>query len=277
MAIIAKDFANVQPLKADVQPIRADIHPDLFRDAAMHLILSGVGLAAGCLLAFSVFGIGWRGAVTALACYGVMALFVMAGLARHAHPPRFGFANAITLTRAAMTALLYGIGGEWLFGGLPALGEGLRWTLAIMAALILILDGLDGPVARRSGMASPFGARFDMESDALFVLAVCWLVMATGAAGAWMLAFGSLHYAFLLAGMRLPWLNGPLEPARRRKVIYVAQASAPTIGLTPFCPPGVAWTLCAVAFLLVLFSFATDIVTLLSRESRSDRDHAAAM
>jgi phosphatidylglycerophosphate synthase len=268
MVIIAEKFANVQPLKADVRPIRANIHPALFRDAGMHLILFGVGLAAGVLLTFSVFGIGWRGAVTALACYGLMSFLIMAGLVRHAHPPRFGFANAITLTRAVLTALLYGIGGEWLFGGLPGLGEGLRWTLAIIAAVILILDGLDGTVARRTGMASPFGARFDMETDALFVLAICWLVMATGQAGAWMLAFGSLRYAFLLAGMRLPQLNGPLKPLRRRKVIYVAQAAAPTLGLTPFCPPGVAWVLCAIAFLLVLSSFTTDSITLLSRPSR---------
>jgi phosphatidylglycerophosphate synthase len=269
MAIIARDFANVPPLEANVRPIRANIHPVLLRDTAMHLLLFGVGLAAGALVAFSVFGIGWRGAVTALFCYGLMGLLILAGLVRHAHPPRFGYANAITLTRAALTALLYGIGGEWLFGGLPALGEGLRWTLAIIAAVILILDGLDGTVARRTGMASPFGARFDMETDALFILAICWLVMATGAAGAWMLAFGSLHYAFLLAGMRLPRLNGPLRPLRRRKVIYVVQAAAPTFGLTPFCPPNVAWMLCAAAFFLVLLSFTTDSITLLSRPAKA--------
>jgi phosphatidylglycerophosphate synthase len=266
MALIARQVASLQSLESGVHAVKGSIHPVLLRDALMHLRLSGVGLAAGTLLAYSVFGIGWRGAVTALACYGLMAMLVLAGLARHEHPPRFGFANAITLTRASMTALLYGIGGEWLFGGLPALGEGLRWSLAILAALILILDGLDGPVARRSGLASPFGARFDMEADALFVLAICWLVMATGAAGAWMLLFGSLRYAFLLVSLRLPRLNGPLEPARRRKAIYVAQAAAPTIGLTPFCPPSVAWGLCAAAFLLVLLSFAADSITLLTRD-----------
>ena len=265
MAIIAEKFANVQPLKANVRPLGVNIHPDLFRDAWMHLTLFGVGLAAGTLVAFSVFGIGWQGAVTALACYGMMAMLIMAGLARHAHPNRFGYANAITLTRAALTALLYGIGGEWLFGGLPALGEGLRWSLAIMAALILILDGFDGAVARRTGMASAFGARFDMETDGLFILAICWLVMATGAAGGWMLAFGSLHYVFMLAGMLIPRLTAPLKPLRRRKIIYVAQAAAPTIGLTPFCPPGLAFVLCAVAFILVLLSFAADSITLLTR------------
>jgi phosphatidylglycerophosphate synthase len=269
MAIIARQVASLQTLEAGVHAVKGSIHPVLLRDALMHLRLWGVGLAAGTLLAYSVFGIGWRGAMTALTCYGLMSLMTLAGLSRHAHPPRFGLANAITLTRASMTALLYGIGGEWLFGGLPALGDGLRWSLAILAALILVLDGLDGPVARRSGMASPFGARFDMEADALFVLAICWLVMATGAAGAWMLLFGSLRYAFLLASLRLPRLNEPLEPARRRKIIYVAQAAAPTIGLTPFCPPAVAWGLCIAAFLLVLASFATDSITLLTRDPQT--------
>jgi phosphatidylglycerophosphate synthase len=265
MATIAVNVARFRALEGGLRPLRQGIHPALLRDARTHLLLVGIGLAAGALLAFSVFGIGWRGSLTALACYGLMSFLVIAGLARHAHPSRFGHANAITLTRAAMTALLYGIGGEWLFGGLPALGEGLRWSLASLAALILILDGLDGPVARRSGMASAFGARFDMEADCLFVLAVCWLMMATGAAGAWMLVFGSLRYAFMLASLRWPGLNGELKPMRRRKAIYVAQAAAPTIGITPFCPPALAWGLCAAAFALVALSFALDAFALLSR------------
>ena len=37
------------------------------------------------------------------------------------------------------------------------------------------LDGVDGWLARRSGIASAFGARFDMEIDALLILVLAVL------------------------------------------------------------------------------------------------------
>jgi phosphatidylglycerophosphate synthase len=218
--------------------------------------------------------LGWRGSVTALACYGLMAMLVMLGLSRHAHRSRFGLANAITLTRAALTALLFGVAGEWLFGGMGAFGGTLRWELAGAAALILALDGLDGRVARRSGMDSPFGARFDMEADALFILAMYILAMETGAAGSWVLFCGSVRYVFVAAAHFAPWLNAPLPPAIRRKAIYVVQAAAPLIALTPVCPPALAQALCAVAFVFVLSSFAIDYVWLATHARREKQGGA---
>ncbi len=64
---------------------------------------------------------------------------------------------------------------------------------------ILLLDGLDGWVARRRAETSLFGAHFDMETDALFVLVVTlrlWLV--TGY-GPWVLASGLLRYGYVLS------------------------------------------------------------------------------
>ena len=39
--------------------------------------------------------------------------------------------------------------------------------LVALAAVALVLDAVDGRVARRTGTVSPFGARFDMEVDAV--------------------------------------------------------------------------------------------------------------
>ncbi len=262
MAVLADDVRDLSPFKAGA-------HTPLFRDAIFHLALIGCILVLAILSALSMAVLGWRGAVTALAGYALMTLFIMLGLVRHAHPSRFGLANTITLTRAGLTALLFGFAGEWFFGGLPAFSPGLRWALAGVASLILVLDGLDGRVARRNGMASPFGARFDMEADTLFMLAVYVLAVAGSAVDAWIMACGSVRYAFVVTGLFITRLNAPFRPTLRGKAIYVAQAAAPIIALMPICPSFLACLLCAAAFLLVLYSFAVDSLWLLRHAPES--------
>jgi phosphatidylglycerophosphate synthase len=244
---------------------RGDLPEPLLKEAGLQLALFGVGLAGIVLMALATSTLGWWAAVTALLCYVGMAALILAGLIRHAHPHRFGLANTITLSRAALTALLFGIAAEWLAGGTGAFADRARWSLAAIAALILILDGLDGHAARRGGTASPFGARFDMEADALFVLALFLLVMATGALGPWVLACGVIRYAFLIACQIEPRLNGPLPPRRRRKAIYVVQAVSPMVALMPICPPIYGSMLCAAAFGFVAYSFGADCIFLLTR------------
>ena len=73
-------------------------------------------------------------------------------------------------------------------------------------------DAADGALARRQGLASAFGARFDMETDAAFTLVLSALVWQAGQAGAWVLASGLMRYAFVGAAIALPWLAGPLPP-----------------------------------------------------------------
>ncbi|MFD8079956.1 CDP-alcohol phosphatidyltransferase family protein [Streptomyces sp. NPDC059718] len=44
--------------------------------------------------------------------------------------------------------------------------------ITCLATLALLVDAVDGRVARRTGTTSPLGARFDMETDA-FLIRVC--------------------------------------------------------------------------------------------------------
>ena len=66
----------------------------------------------------------------------------------------------------------------------------LLWEARYVEALILTAvagasDAVDGWIARRRGVASPFGARFDMELDALFVAVLSWAALDAGRAGPW--------------------------------------------------------------------------------------------
>src|SRR5262249_33734821 len=167
-------------------------------------------LFAAALALQSGAAFGWRGFGAALVCFGIVAMLVLLGLGQHMPHRRFGVANAVTLTRAAVDALMVGVVTETLFGGALFADATLSWILVATATAALLLDGVDGWAARRTGMASDFGARFDMETDALFLLMLSLLVHATGKVGIWVLASGLMRYGFVLASWLWPCLAGQL-------------------------------------------------------------------
>jgi phosphatidylglycerophosphate synthase len=178
------------------------------------------------------------------------------------HPaPRFGCPNIVTLARAGATALVAGYAAECLAGLVPA--PGLALGFAGLAALALAADGIDGWLARRHGPATAFGARFDMEVDALMLLVLSVLAFGLGKAGAWVLMIGLMRYGFVVAGHVWPVLNGPLPPSFRRKLVCVVQGVVLVAIAVPFVGPGAAGVLAAVALASLAWSFAVDVLSLL--------------
>ena len=253
MSLSAGEVAALRPKAQASSPLRWD--------AGVYLALVGTALAGAITMATDAAALGMRGAVAAILCYGIVVLLVLRGLTRYAHPSRFGLANILTLARASLTALLFGFAGDHALGASMFAG-GIRWLAVSFAPIIVVLDGLDGYAARRNGTASAFGAHFDMEADALFILSLSALVMAAAGAGPWILVSGSLRYAFVGLGHIELRFRAPLPPLMRRKAIYVIQALAPIAALTPLCPAGLGSALCALAFALVLYSFGADCVWL---------------
>jgi len=236
--------------------------PLLF-DAGVQLLLLAGGLGLASLALTPVEALGWRGAIVAFALYGVIAAFILNGLSHHAPHHRFGLANSVTLSRAAAAALFVGIVGDG-----ASLGENARWVLVAIGTVALLLDGVDGWAARRSGLASAFGARFDMEVDALFILALSALVQITGQAGPWVLLSGFLRYIFVGAGWVWPRLASPLPPSLRRKAICVIQGAVLVTALAPPVGPDLARFLCLGALALLIYSFAADGVWLVAGTSK---------
>jgi phosphatidylglycerophosphate synthase len=190
----------------------------------------------------------------AFGLYGVIAVFVLAGLRHHA-PRRFGAANGITLLRAAAVSFLAGI------AMLDApFSPALRGAVVGIGCAGLLLDGVDGFVARRGGLASRFGARFDMEVDAISVLVFTLLLLRTGQAGPWVLAIGLARYIFVGVGWLWPALARELPQSLRRKTICVVTVTALLVALTPFVAAGPARMICAAALVVLVYSFAVDCV-----------------
>jgi hypothetical protein len=132
----------------------------------------------------------WRAAVLALGGGGLLLWLV----AKHLTAASFGLANLVTLARGALTLLLLALLGA------PA-GTALGWLAVALGIAAVALDGVDGQLARSRGEVSDFGARFDMETDALLILVLAALVWQLDKAGAWILLAGLLRYLFVPRAM----------------------------------------------------------------------------
>ena len=224
-----------------------------------------LGVAAG----LGAAGVSTFSLVTAALGWATLCAFVLAGLTHHPYR-RFGAANAITTLRAAIAVALLALVSEaGATGGILSDG-GAWWAITAAAVFSLSLDGVDGPLARRAGLASAFGARYDMEIDALLALVLSLLIWRSGELGPWVLALGTMRYAFLAAAYRLPALRAPLFPSMRRKSVCVVQIAALcTIVAPPVAPPLSVW-IGSIATLALLYSFGRDTLWLLRRGSASN-------
>lgn len=192
------------------------------------------------------------------AAFAIMML-VAAGFRRARHPrTHFGLANQITTVRALLVALVVGAIGE------PANAVTAAMTV-VVSLLAILLDGVDGWAARRTESSSEFGARFDMEVDALLILALSVLVWQHGKAGAWVIASGLIRYVFLAGGVLAAWLHAPLPPSRRRQTVCVVQIVGLMLALTPTIAPPASALLAATALAALCYSFAVDTLWLWSR------------
>ncbi len=217
--------------------------------------LASIGVAAAGLAVFA-FAIGERLALSTLyvpktlAVFGLGMALLLAHLPAHRPLQRFGSANQATLARAVLVALAAGLVGE----GHAPLGA----FAAAVGLLSLALDGVDGWLARRNGLASPFGARFDMETDAALVMVLATLTWQLHKAGAWVLLAGLLRYAFVAAGWAVPWLRRRLAPSRRRQTVCVVQILALAAALVPAVAPPWSAIVAAAGLLALCYSFAAD-------------------
>lgn len=201
---------------------------------------------------------------TALVClFGGAA--IVAGLRAGRFPhDRLGLCNVVTMIRAAVIAALAGLAPAAEALRDPAM---LGWVVFGLALVAVLLDGVDGWAARRSGLQSAFGARFDMETDVVLAIILGLLAWQTGKVGVWFLALGLMRPAFALAARLLPALRRPLPEARRRKRVAALQMLVQVALLAPVVTAPLAPILGAGALIVVGASFGADVRWLLRQRS----------
>lgn len=240
---------SMNPLTAS--PLRPLVFSALFHVAAVLPLVTGLALVLA-----QTFQLSSGYVLQSLAVFAGLLLALLPFLPQHRPLQRFGPANGVTLLRAGIAALAAGLIGR------PEPPPGLAWTLAALAGVALILDGVDGWLARRGGWQSPFGARFDMEVDAFFILTLAALVHQADKAGGWVLLSGALRYGFVALGYLLPWLRQPLPLRWRRQAVCVIQTTVLALCLIPPLAPPWSTLLAAGALALLTLSFTADTVWL---------------
>lgn len=141
------------------------------------------------------------------ALVGAMAGVVLVHAAASA--PRSDGPGPADLVTGLRLGMAIGIGALVLFAALPPP------MLAALLVLALATDAFDGWIARSTGSASRFGARFDLETDAVLLAAAALAAMEF--TGPIVLLAPMLRPAWVLAALALPWLERPLPPSFRRR------------------------------------------------------------
>ncbi|MGI9494202.1 MAG: CDP-alcohol phosphatidyltransferase family protein [Geminicoccaceae bacterium] len=231
----------------------------------------GDAAISSIMVAVLITGIGWfmvweavwqtQHLIAGMIGFGILASVVNLHWAIHQPGARFGEANQTTLLRSGLVCLI----GSTLIADGPT--PEISWYLIGMIAVALALDAVDGFLARRLRLSSAFGARFDMEIDALLLLILSLLVWQTEQAGAWVLAIGLMRYAFVGASWFFPSLNSPLDPSWRRKCVCALQGIALFACLLPPLDQTKASVIAALALAALTISFGLDIKALLLRET----------
>jgi phosphatidylglycerophosphate synthase len=215
----------------------------LFAALAGSARLTGVGLRPA----------GW---VVAVTC-GVSTNVALARGRSRCRVDRLTPADWVTLARATLAVGVAALIADSFARPAPVT------MLVSLAALALVLDAVDGWVARRTRTMATLGAHFDAEVDAFLILVLSAYVARS--AGGWVLAIGAARYAFLAAGWPLPWMRGQLPPRYWRKIVAATQGIVLTLAAAHVLARTLTQVVLLAALALLAESFGRDVVWLRSR------------
>ncbi|MFF3918625.1 CDP-alcohol phosphatidyltransferase family protein [Streptomyces sp. NPDC001852] len=226
---------------------------------------AGIQLLLLALLGTAI-GMGPAGWLTGLA-FAFATWAVLSRALHRASLRSFGPANRVTLGRATLVGGVTALVADSFESAPPV-------TLLVgLTAVALLLDGVDGKVARRTGTSTALGARFDMEVDAFLILVLS--VYVSTQLGPWVLLIGGMRYAFVAAARMAPWLNAPLPPSFARKTVAAIQGIALLLAGAELLPHPANLAIVLLALGSLLWSFGRD-VRWLWRTSRISVEAAAA-
>lgn len=140
------------------------------------------------LIALSVFHLtGWYWPVLAVAFLSVLLLWTTQWYTISDIRPAGGYANLLTLLRYIILILIVAFSDVWPL-----------WSLGLLFTIPLMLDGLDGYIARRLNHSTKFGALFDLETDSLFITMTAMILYERNIIDAWLLPAAYMRYFFVL-------------------------------------------------------------------------------
>jgi phosphatidylglycerophosphate synthase len=198
-------------------------------------------------------GLGVAGWIVGLATGSAATALLVTARKRSDQPAIFP-ADWVTLTRSLLIAGVAGLVADSFVRPVSIT------ALVTLSTVALVLDAVDGQVARRTGTATPLGARIDGEVDAFLILLLS--IVVSQHYGSWVLAIGAARYVLLLAGWLMPWLAAPLPPRYWRKVVAAVQGIVLTIAASGVLDRLAGMIAVVAALLLLVESFGRDVIWL---------------
>ena len=248
-AVKPADEDEIKAADEGARPADEDALPAILRASILGMLATAAllgGLSATAGLAFA----GWiAGLATGLAAAALLTAARTRSDQPFVHP-----ADWVTLTRAVLIAGVAGLVADSFSRPVPVT------ALVTLSIVALVLDAVDGQVARSTGTATPLGARLDGEVDAFLILLLS--IAVSRDYGRWVLAIGVARYALLLAGWLIPWLAAPLPPRYWRKVVAAVQGIVLTVAVSGVTSRLVGMIAVAAALLLLAESFGRDVIWL---------------
>lgn len=164
-----------------------------------------------------VLGSSWPVACGATLSFVVL---VLTARGRWTGAGAWGVANSVTTLRLVL-----------VLGALAFHGSLWHWLSVVALVVAFALDAVDGVLARRSSKASEFGAAFDMETDAVLVLAIGFLLWQRNGVTSWVLIPGALRYGYVLCLDLVPTATASRRSTWAR-LAFLLSTSALLAGLT---------------------------------------------
>ena len=211
-----------------------------------------VGLSGVWLRLINDGAVWWLGLMT----LSFLIYLSQARKALHGFPLLLGYANMVTTLRLLiiLSTLVFSTHLSPL-------------EIALLLLLAILMDGLDGFLARRFQQTSLFGERLDMETDAFLVAAVSIYHATHGLAPQWIIVPGLMRYFFGLAV--LFFKSGGKEMTSKRFRATIAVIFFGSL-LTPFVIPRPLsdWVV-QIAGGLILLSFGLSFFALMLHQVKS--------
>lgn len=214
---------------------------------AFSAVLAQLAVTAALGLTMSLRAVG---VAIGLGCGLATSLLLARGMANHG-AGGLGPADRVTLMRATLVGGVATLVADSFARPVP--------TTMLMSLTVpaLVLDAVDGWVARRTETVSSLGARFDGEVDAFLILVLS--VYVARSSGAWVLAIGMARYVFLVAGWLVPWMRGALPPRYWRKVVAAVQGVVLAVAAAGVLPSWLSALALVAALAMLTESFGRDV------------------
>jgi CDP-diacylglycerol--glycerol-3-phosphate 3-phosphatidyltransferase len=184
----------------------------------------------------------WAAQAAAVMAAVLVRLETSLALNHHPHSPRLlpslGAANLLTLGRAALIAAMAG----FLFQDPPGdrNGEWLRWAPGGLYLIAVLMDHVDGRVARATGTVTRLGELLDTEIDALGLLVASLLLVSGGRAPMVFAGVGIGYYGVRAARSIRSWAGrriGEVRPRPGARMVAGCEMGFAALALLPVLSP----------------------------------------